>query len=74
MPSSVKLGRDCVVQAERQGYGWVFVKEGATRQILRDWLASRTLEEADLFGTLAIMPCRSEKLAIVLTDVALGGT
>jgi hypothetical protein len=50
------------------------LKEGATRQVLRDWLARRALEEGDLFGTLAIMRNRSEKLTIVLTDVSLGGT
>ena len=43
-------------------------------KILRDWLAGRALEEGDLFGTLAIMRNRSEKLTIVLTDVTLGGT
>jgi hypothetical protein len=50
------------------------LKESATRQVLRDWLACRALEEGDLFGTLAMMRNRSEKLTIVPTDVTLGGT
>jgi hypothetical protein len=50
------------------------LKEGATRQVFGIWLAGRAPEEGDLFGTLAIMGNRSEKLTIVLTDVTLRST